>query len=78
MPKHRTVPVPGLTNPAIARNKVVFPAPLGPTTTTNRPVATVAVSPRSTIRSAKEMATSESSNGGSGIERYLSQGMRAR
>ena len=41
MPSNRIDPEVGLTTPEMVLNKVVLPAPFGPTTETNSPFATV-------------------------------------
>jgi hypothetical protein len=47
-PSISTRPATGRSNPAIAHNSVVFPAPDGPVTASNSPGRTVTVTSRST------------------------------
>src|SRR5688572_13517169 len=62
-PSTRTVPASGRINPARIRSSVVFPAPLGPATTTASPGPTARSSPRSTRSPPNERLSPRASSG---------------
>src|SRR5690606_14736088 len=55
-PDHRSFPATGRARPAIRRNRVVLPLPLGPRRTTAAPAGTLKLNPANTIRPPRRQA----------------------